>query len=126
MIDIVAVELIDDTMEIAGYQAHAIELHEQWDDGEIEISRYWYVPELKVNPVWFAEYRVGGGDRVYEHIDSLVVGYEWLASHRTVRKFATEIRVESVSDEYLALPDMDMFRQPPEFDDLRPPCPMPN
>ena len=125
MIDIVSIELIDDTMEIAGYEAHAIELHEQWDDDEIEINRYWYVPELKVNPAWYAEYRVAGGDRIYEHIDSLVVGYELIASFRSVRKFATEIRVEPVSDEYLALPDMDTLHAPPELDEFSPPCPRP-
>ncbi len=125
MIEIISIELIEDRMEIAGYEAHAIELLEQRDDDEIEISRYWYIPELKVDPAWYGEYRVGGADRIYEHIDSLVVGYEWIASFRTVRKFATEIRVEPVSDEYLALPDMDRLQQSPEFDDLRPPCPMP-
>ena len=103
----VVVKRPDNTKEIAGYAAKAIELHETDETGEMTVWRYWYAPDLPINPEWFSEYRVGGADKVYDHIDSLVIGYEMESPHSAVRKFATEVNQQPITDGDLVLPELE-------------------
>ncbi len=123
--DITSVTKLDETREIAGYTAHGLEVRSRADDGTISVTRYWYVPELKVNPEWFSANRTLGWDQVYQHIDSLIVGSEEESDLVSVRRFATRIEAREVADRLLELPDMDIRRA--SLDTLlgTPPCPMP-
>jgi len=100
----------DATMQIAGFSARAIELHVSRESGWISVWRYWYAPDLPVNPGWFSEFRVGGLHKVYEHIDSLIIGFELELPHWAKRTFASEIDRRSVADSELTMPELQRRR----------------
>ena len=111
-------------MEIAGIPAKAIELHVRDEDGEINVDRYWYAPEIKVNPLWFTKYRAYGANRIYELIDSLVIGYERFWPYATVRRMATSVVREPIPDERFELADLPVMWVPIEESSKIPPCSM--
>ena len=123
MIEIESIRETGDEREIAGYTARALEMR-FGVDGFSGTTRYWFVPSLRVNPGWFATYRAAGFDRVYEHIDSLIVGIESEVGP-DIRRFATRIDMRPVPDEEIALPDLPTQFLTFEGAMQRPPCPMP-
>ena len=123
--DVVSVTKLDETREIAGYTANGLDVHYRSDNGHTSTTRYWYVPELKVDPEWFSANLTVGWDEVYQHIDSLIVGSEDEFDVASVRRFATRIDARRVDNDLLELPDLDIRHA--SFDTLlnTPPCPMP-
>ena len=119
LVEIVSIRQTDEEREIAGYTALALEARISVN-GSTGITRYWYVPELAVNPEWYATYRVAGFDRIYEHIDSLIVGIESEAPN--VSRLATQIDVRPVQDDEIELPDLPTRFQTFEDAMQRPPC----
>ncbi len=125
IVDIVSVRKLDETREIAGYATYGLEVVSRTENGNESTARYWYAPELKVNPEWASENRALGFDEIYRHIDSLIIGSEDENEVVSVKRFATRIDVRSVDESMLEIPDMEI--RPSSIETLLsiPPCPMP-
>lgn len=126
IVEVVSVTKLDETREIAGYTANGLEVRNRADDGTVTVMRYWYVPELRVDPEWFSANRTLGWDQIYQHIDSLIVGTEEESDFVSVRRFATRIEARDVADRLLELPDTEVRQASLDTLLSTPPCPMPN
>jgi hypothetical protein len=108
--NLVAIERPQESREIAGYRARAIELHFGEEDGSVTVWRFWYAPDLLVNPEWYKDYRHSGLDILYQHIDSLVIGFESESLYTNMRKFATSVQRRPVPDSAFDMPDLEVRR----------------
>ena len=125
IVDIVSVRKLDESRVIAGYTTYALEVVSRTDGGNESTARYWYAPELKVNPDWSSENRALGYDEIYRHIDSLIIGSEDENEVVSVKRFATRIDVRSVDESTLEIPEMEVRHSSIETLLSIPPCPMP-